>query len=82
MKHWTPPGPLVFDPYGGSGTTLIACERAGRTACVIERDPRYVDVILRRWRRWSGTEPRLEQGEGFDAVAVARRSVPVEAAVE
>jgi DNA modification methylase len=39
---------LVFDPFGGSGTTLIACETTGRQARLIELDPRYVDMIVKR----------------------------------
>lgn len=44
-------GEIVLDPFGGSGTTLIAAERVGRQARVIELDPRYVDVAIRRWER-------------------------------
>jgi DNA modification methylase len=45
---------LVLDPFGGSGTTLIAAERAGRRARLIELDPRYVDVIVQRWQETTG----------------------------
>jgi site-specific DNA-methyltransferase (adenine-specific) len=51
---------LVFDPFGGSGTTLIACARTGRTATLIELDPGYCDVIRKRWTAWAkeaGQEP-------------------------
>jgi hypothetical protein len=41
---------IVLDPFGGSGTTLIAAERAGRRARLIELDPKYVDVIVQRWQ--------------------------------
>ena len=44
----------VLDPFGGSGTTLIACEKAGRQARVIELDPKYCDVIIRRYQEFSG----------------------------
>ena len=44
---------LVFDPFGGSGTTLIACARTGRTATLIELDPGYCDVIRKRWTAWA-----------------------------
>ncbi len=43
------PGDLVLDTFGGSGTTLVACERARRTCCTMELDPKYCDVIVRRW---------------------------------
>ena len=45
---------IVLDPFGGSGTTLIACEKIGRQARLIELDPRYCDVIVRRWQEFSG----------------------------
>lgn len=45
---------LVLDPFGGSGTTLIACEKTGRRARLIELDPKYVDVIVRRWEEYTG----------------------------
>lgn len=47
---------IVLDPFGGSGSTLIACEKAGRRARIIELDPKYVDVIIRRWQDWTGKE--------------------------
>lgn len=43
----------VVDPFGGSGTTLIACAKLGRVARLIEIDPRYCDVIRRRWTTWA-----------------------------
>ena len=45
---------LVLDPFGGSGTTLIACEQSGRAARLLELDPKYVDVIIERWQRLTG----------------------------
>ena len=47
-------GDLVGDFFGGSGSTLIACERTGRKCRTIELDPRYCDVIIRRWQDFSG----------------------------
>lgn len=44
----------ILDPFGGSGTTLIACERTGRQARLIELEPKYVDVIVNRWQQYSG----------------------------
>lgn len=55
---------IVADPFGGSGSTLIACERMGRRARVIELDPRYVDVICERWQRH--TPVRADTGEPVD----------------
>ena len=42
-------GQVVLDPFAGSGTTVIAAERSGRMARLVEIDPRYADVIRRRW---------------------------------
>ncbi|MCC7227386.1 MAG: site-specific DNA-methyltransferase [Burkholderiaceae bacterium] len=49
---------IVLDPFGGSGTTLIACEKSGRRARLIELDPKYMDVIIRRWQLFSGHEAK------------------------
>lgn len=69
----TPLGALVGDSFGGSGTTLIACETTSRRARVIELDPRYVDVIVRRWQEFSGKAAILEgDGRSFDDVGGAR----------
>jgi site-specific DNA-methyltransferase (adenine-specific) len=50
---FAPEGVAVFDPFGGSGTTLIACAKTGRVARLIELDPRYCDVIRRRWTKFA-----------------------------
>lgn len=47
-------GDIILDPFGGSGTTLIAAEKSDRKARLIEIDPRYCDVILRRWQNLTG----------------------------
>ena len=58
---------IVLDPFGGSGSTVIACEKSGRRARLIELDPKYVDVIVRRWQEFSGGEAtRLGDGVTFD----------------
>ena len=56
-------GSTVVDPFGGSGTTLIACAMTGRRARLIEIDPRYCDVIRRRWTTWAKTHDQ-EPGPG------------------
>ncbi|UZR28037.1 DNA methyltransferase [Methylococcus mesophilus] len=57
----------MLDPFGGSGTTLIAAEKSGRVARLIELDPKYVDVIVRRWQGYSGkTATRIADGIAFD----------------
>ena len=57
---------IVLDPFGGSGTTLIACEKSGRRARLMELDPKYVDVIIKRWQLFSGHEAnRASDGAKF-----------------
>jgi len=71
----------VLDPFGGSGTTLIACERTGRQARLIELDPKYCDVIVRRFREFSGNEATFESdGRSFDDIAVERETMAVRSA--
>ncbi|MCL4844785.1 MAG: site-specific DNA-methyltransferase [Bryobacteraceae bacterium] len=66
----------VLDPFGGSGSTLIACEKAGRQARVIELEPKYCDVIIRRYQEFTGKPATLEaDGRSFDEVAVGRGAV-------
>ena len=72
-------GDLVFDPFGGSGTTLIAAEKTGRHASLIELDPKYVDVIVRRWQEFTGETAVLESsGQSFDDLN-SGEPVPVDA---
>ncbi|MGE3158608.1 MAG: site-specific DNA-methyltransferase [Xanthobacteraceae bacterium] len=61
---------IVLDPFGGSGTTLIAAERAGRRARLIELDPKYVDVIVQRWQEQTEQTAKLEaSGKSFGEMA-------------
>src|SRR5258708_37115643 len=56
-------GGVILDPFGGAGTTLIAAERTGRRARVIELDPIFVDASIERWQRLTGGTP-LHPGSG------------------
>ena len=57
---------LILDPFGGSGTTVLAAERTGRIARLIELDPLYVDVAIRRWEQVTGIQARhIETGLSF-----------------
>ena len=63
-------GNIVLDLFGGSGSTLIACEKTGRQARLMELDPRYCDVIVKRWQQFTGKTAKLEgTGEPFPADA-------------
>ena len=55
---------LVLDLFGGSGTTVIACEQNGRNAFMMELDPRYVDVIIDRWEKFTGETAELIERYG------------------
>jgi len=66
-------GDIVLDGFAGSGTTVMAAERVGRRARVVELDPKYADVVLRRWIATSGDQPILvDSGHNFDAVSEQR----------
>ena len=54
IRNHTKPGDAVYDPFLGSGTTLIAAERHARVCYGFEIDPVYCDVIVARWERFSG----------------------------
>jgi len=57
------PGDIVIDSFGGSGSTLIACEQTNRKCRMVELDPQYCDVILARWEKFTGKTAELVQAE-------------------
>ncbi|ELQ4312111.1 TPA: site-specific DNA-methyltransferase [Pseudomonas aeruginosa] len=63
IRNSSRPGNVVLDPFGGSGTTLIAAEKSGRIARLIELDPKYVDVIVRRWEEFTGKQAICEAAD-------------------
>src|SRR5438876_120260 len=66
-------GDIVVDLFGGSGSTLIACERRNRNARLMEIDPCYADVVVQRWQEYTGKKATLEGDDRtFDAVAEQR----------
>jgi DNA modification methylase len=66
---------IVLDPFGGSGSTLIACDKTGRQARLLELDPKYCDVIVQRWQDWAGATATLEgNGRSFEEIAAGRRA--------
>lgn len=64
----------MYEPFAGSGTTLIAAEMTGRACHAIELSPAYVDVAVQRWQAFTG-QPALLEGDGqsFSAIEEARR---------
>jgi len=63
-------GQAVYEPFCGSGTTLIACEKSGRSCLGMELDPKYCDVIVKRWQDFTGKEATLEStGQTFKEVS-------------
>jgi hypothetical protein len=83
IVNHTKRGELVYDPFLGSGTTLVAAELTGRVCCGLELDPKYVDVIVERWQRLNGAQARLEGNNvSFEEMRSKRRvetGPPVEA---
>jgi DNA modification methylase len=70
-------GDAVYEPFSGSGTTLVASEQLGRTCYAIELEPRYVDVAIRRWQKLTGREATLgDGGPTFAQVAQERGVAP------
>lgn len=63
MECNTKPGETVLDLFSGSGTTIIAAEQNGRVAYCLEKDPRYVDVIIDRWQEFTGKTAELINGK-------------------
>jgi hypothetical protein len=73
LLNHTEPGDVVYDPFLGSGSVLIAAEATGRICHGLEIDPGYVDVIVRRWQRLTGQAAILEPGGGTFAEVACER---------
>jgi DNA modification methylase len=73
MQNNSNPGQAVYDPFLGSGTTLIAAETTGRVCLGMELEPLYVDVAVRRWQAFTGMTACLHgDGRSFDVIAAER----------
>ena len=59
IKNSSKAGDIVLDSFGGSGTTIIACEKNKRKGYCMELDPKYVDVIIERWENLTGEKAKL-----------------------
>jgi DNA modification methylase len=75
IRDVTKRGAVVLDPFAGSGSTLIAAEKTGRHARCIEYEPRYCDVIVRRWQDYTGKPALDEIGLTFEDIEGARASL-------
>jgi DNA modification methylase len=72
-------GEIVLDGFGGSGSTLIAAEKTGRSARLIEYDPLYCDTIIRRWQHYTGKSAQLvDSSEWFEDVSEQRVGIMME----
>ena len=66
IRNSSKPDNYVLDLFGGSGSTLIACEKSVRKNMSMELDPQYCDVIIKRWQDFTGKQAVHENGEVFD----------------
>lgn len=74
--HSSEKGSIVVDLFGGSGSTMIACQETGRIARLCELDPKFVDVIVKRWENFTGKQATLgSTGQTFAEVAAERDGV-------
>src|SRR4051794_681586 len=79
LLNHTERGGLVYDPFLGSGSTLIAAEDTGRICYGLELSPAYVDVIVQRWQKLTGRKAVLEEdGRSFEEMGREREGVPAE----
>jgi DNA modification methylase len=78
LETYSDAGELVFEPFCGSGTTLLAAERSGRVARALEIAPAYVDVTVKRFQQNFPEVPvtLVATGQTFDAVATERLGAP------
>jgi DNA modification methylase len=68
VNNFSRHGTIILEPFTGTGTTLIACEKTGRKCYGMELSPQYVDVIIKRWQDFTGKKAVREDGTGFDAI--------------
>jgi DNA modification methylase len=72
MLNNSEPGELVYEPFSGSGTTIIAAQSVRRICYAIELNPEYVDMAVRRWQDYTARSAILAGGGAFDATARER----------
>jgi len=71
-------GDIVYDPFLGSGTTVIAASQEGRTCYALDIDPAYIDVSVLRWQEYTGEEAKLDGGGTWSQVVEERKEKPAE----
>ncbi|EIM72398.1 DNA methylase N-4/N-6 [Nitratireductor aquibiodomus RA22] len=83
VKDFTRRGDYVLDMFGGSGSTLIACEKVGRRALLMEIDPAYVDTTIRRWQGFTGKDAiHATSGKTFDEIRESAAAESSQVSVE
>jgi DNA modification methylase len=74
IENHTTKGESLYEPFGGSGTQIIACEKHGRISLTMELDPKFCDVIVKRWQDFTGKEAVLESdGRKFNEIVSERQ---------
>lgn len=82
MENNSNPGQAVYDPFVGSGTTIVAAEQIGRSCLAVELNPLYVDLVVKRWQAFTGKTAVLDSThQTFEAIA-AERGVNISAPIE
>jgi len=76
VENNSSPGQVVYEPFSGSGTTIIACEATGRICFAVELNPAYVDVAVTRWQQFTGETAYLED-DGRNFAEISAERVPV-----
>lgn len=83
MLNNSSPGQAIYEPFLGSGTTLIAAQSCGRVCFAIELDPLYVDVAIKRWQAFTGEQAiRLGDGRRFDELVTITNAKPADSATD
>jgi DNA modification methylase len=73
IENNSSPGQAIYEPFSGSGTTIVAAEQTGRSCLCLEISPAYVDVAVKRWQEFTGDSATLDNdGRTFDEIAAAR----------
>ncbi len=79
IENNSSPGQAIYEPFTGSGTTIVAAEQTGRSCLCLEISPAYVDVSVKRWQDFTGQTATLDgDGRTFDQIAAERARVSLE----